>query len=514
MHKPAGSTENAIHSPGSECSTRIVMTGALALFQTVTALAARHPTLPEPKHESRAPSPLANHTQPEMQNRITPLTNTSPRSMPSARIGSAGLYVYAFGAITSNALASIGLFLMSVGAILQWRHFWDSVRTQRTFWLASLFVLYVATAATAATFAYPLTSDAQLGAALDLLAASGPGIVLAGYWLGTASNRPRLAQRLLVATLFGLLSYISYKQAWPPLFENRGERFSMDMSPNAAGLISATMLWVALVSLLCRGETSGTGLPAWGIRLSMFALLILGTVMLAASGSKSALIAAILVVPVAGALLLRSAGTPKARLPSMAIVAAAILAGTYVSMSGMTVLKDRVSGAWLAVERIFVSDEPVGNDGSIAPRLWIWSEAQRKFSEHPIFGWGPGSAKMTLADATNPEIRKFPHYHNLPANLLVTLGILGTTIFYGLHASILIAAWKSVKEGRLEIELFSIATGALALFHVAHLFQYRLNNVPGQFLLTFASALATCGAFSRTNARKRPSTLPLDKGMK
>lgn len=109
---------------------------------------------------------------------------------------------------------------------------------------------------------------------------------------------------------------------------------------------------------------------------------------------------------------------------------------------------------------------------------------------------------MLLDRSPDERLHAFSHYHNLPLMLLVTLGAIGTLLFYAIQAGLVASAWQALRACRGPPDTVWFALGGLAMFHIAHLFQYRLNNTPGQFLLSLLGMIALSGALRLREARE------------
>lgn len=428
-----------------------------------------------------------------------PSSTLPPVSDVASTLGVAGLYVYAFGALTSIAAANAGVALMLLGAALKWRSCWASLRKEPVAWLLAAFMLYLAVRTYTATLEFPDTAKEQKGALFDLLAASGPAILLGAYWLKQGGARVRRVQAVAVA---GLLSYLVYTATRGLLLEDESGRFAMDLSPNAAGLIAGVLMWGAALRFVeCLAARMRKPVD-WVLTALLLCLLGLGCLMLVLSGSKSAWIAALLVVPAGGILYVRRRLQRAQRRTALStLVASLAIAGIAIAMLGGDSVLERLSAALDASRQVIEEGAEVAHDGSIAPRLLIWADSEAHIVARPLTGWGPGSAAMLLDRSADERLHAFSHYHNLPLMMLATLGAIGTLLFYAAQAGLAAAAWRALRGDSLPPDAAWFAVGGLAMFHVAHFFQYRLNNTPGQFLLSLLGMIALSGALRLREAR-------------
>lgn len=100
-----------------------------------------------------------------------------------------------------------------------------------------------------------------------------------------------------------------------------------------------------------------------------------------------------------------------------------------------------------------------------ATRIMLWSTGLTIFAHHPIVGVGDIDLRETYdryAEVENPE--HHGHLHNVPLQILVTLGIAGFSAVMGLFIRIAIAEWRTFVRLRDDWFYGSIALGALAVF--------------------------------------------------
>jgi O-antigen ligase len=407
------------------------------------------------------------------------------------RLGVAGLYVYAFSAFFSTFAMNAGMQAMALAALLSWRDFWRIMGRRPVLWLALAFATYVALRGLAAGAEFPATRGTQHSAAMDLVLGNGLALLLASFWVG--GQRQRLERALLLAAA-GLLVLITLKQAWGGLLTRSLMRVTLDMSPNGLALIASILLWGSVVFLLGRlapGQERGS----WPGRVLLVALAALGALLLALTGSRAAWVAsAVVIPPLSLACLWRM--LPRARRLSGAAALLALLAGAGAlgAWIGGDLLTNRLAIASVETGRMMQSGAEAVEDQSIGARLLMWQDAREHIAQRPLLGWGPGSARMLLKDSAHPEIRSYPHFHNLPLTLAVTLGIVGTLLYFAVPGAILWEALGAYRARRLAAELFFLALGGFVLFHLASLFQYRLGGVTGQFLLTLLGMAALAAA--------------------
>jgi O-antigen ligase len=100
-----------------------------------------------------------------------------------------------------------------------------------------------------------------------------------------------------------------------------------------------------------------------------------------------------------------------------------------------------------------------------ASRVLLWSTGIRIFLHYPVFGVGDIDLRemyVRFATAENPE--KHGHLHNVPLQILVTLGTVGFLAFVALFVRIAQTEWRSYRRAREDWLTGSITLGALGVF--------------------------------------------------
>jgi putative inorganic carbon (hco3(-)) transporter len=100
-----------------------------------------------------------------------------------------------------------------------------------------------------------------------------------------------------------------------------------------------------------------------------------------------------------------------------------------------------------------------------ASRIKLWKAGLKILEHHPVVGVGDIDLREMYdrySDVENPE--HHGHLHNVPLQILATLGILGFAAVYSLFVKIAITEWRTYR--RLKDQWFSgsVALGALAVF--------------------------------------------------
>lgn len=115
-----------------------------------------------------------------------------------------------------------------------------------------------------------------------------------------------------------------------------------------------------------------------------------------------------------------------------------------------------------------------------ASRIMLWTAGLKIFTHYPVIGVGDIDLRELYdryADVVNPE--HHGHLHNVPLQILVTLGIVGFCAVYALFTKIAVTEWRMFKRVRDEWFRGSVALGALAVFvgfHVMGLTEWSFGD--------------------------------------
>ena len=115
-----------------------------------------------------------------------------------------------------------------------------------------------------------------------------------------------------------------------------------------------------------------------------------------------------------------------------------------------------------------------------ATRIMLWSTGLKIFTHYPVIGVGDIDLRELYdryADVVNPE--HHGHLHNVPLQILVTLGIVGFCAVYALFIRIAVTEWRMFTRVRDEWFRGSVALGALAVFvgfHVMGLTEWSFGD--------------------------------------
>jgi len=196
----------------------------------------------------------------------------------------------------------------------------------------------------------------------------------------------------------------------------------------AFGNISLLLGMMSLASVKLFNQNKRTAI--------IIALVALGFGVIASmtSGSKGGWISLPLLFWIAVDLLEKPTYTK--RFTSLFVVLA-IATIAYLSSS---LVQSRVDAVTPSLITYFSSDQIA--DGSVGPRLEMWSASWAIFTQHPIFGAGVGSyfaEKTALVEQgiTNAHVATYVQSHNQLLQSMAEGGIIGVACVYGIYAALI-----------------------------------------------------------------------------
>lgn len=223
-------------------------------------------------------------------------------------------------------------------------------------------------------------------------------------------------------------------------------------NPNYAGLFLAAALlagFLAITKVLftwdqrSTSRTTSLGLAAW-------VLLIATAFMLAAS--RTALLALIVVLPVMSVVVVRRQPPGERGHAARAALVAFVLL-IVVNAAGLGIArvlpKFEPSTSMDLFRRVDVGIEQVAGDmpdtsSSLHERIMRWSFAAERWSERPIFGWGPAK--------TSEENDERPPTDNEYLLYMERYGIIGLVAYVLLYYALLREAWRAAHREPYETE--------------------------------------------------------------
>lgn len=188
------------------------------------------------------------------------------------------------------------------------------------------------------------------------------------------------------------------------------------------------------------------------------------------------------------------------------------IAARFLVMSGIGLTL--FIGFFALIEGHIIRDEIKGLRGMSA-RFVVWDMAWEGFKERPILGWGPDNFPLVFQKEFDPELRMldggeiwFDRAHNGVFDSLVTVGALGTVLFFGMFLMAFSVLWREFFK-REDFDIW--APAVFTSLFVAHFIQnLTVFDMTSSAMLMFVM-LAIVASFARK--RKIPDELESSKSI-
>jgi len=417
----------------------------------------------------------------------------------SERIGLMGLYLFALFAYLGVAIAHIGLLLMLMAALMQWRVFGSALRRSPLPQLVLCVLGIVLISAVMAVASHPEQADAHRAGFGDVLQLW--LFLLTAWWMGGQTSRTVTALTLtLIGFVLGTMKVMEWDDLQRLLAFNRPHfRWSI----NAFGQYAASgLLGIGLLSPRLWRWSAGRrgGLLARAAAVAFAGLMLSGVILSLSRGVWLSL----LVVTTGLAVLawrLRGGRRPR-QLRRWALFGAVLLAfGLLLPGNPAAVRLNQIVepfAQFLAAN----GDLSAVDDISFRERLGILSLGVDSWGQAPWIGLGPGAPGLILRanQARFVSGSTYTDFHALPLDLLVAFGILGTLALSALLVSVLVLAWRGYTAGCLPSDLFLTVVG-LSVFNVlCQMTDTRIFSIHGRFFwILVAGAACSCWLRARVS---------------
>ena len=418
------------------------------------------------------------------------ILSASPRAVYDA-VGVAGLYLYAFSAVLSVAGTNVGAGLMLLMLLVQPRRAWVDLSRHPFFLVSVVFAAYAAARAGWAMLEMPQTTDRQLDQLWEWVRLS--FVWLPGWWLAQDSRR---IYAVLLLMLAGFLTRIAYFMPWADL----ETILAGDYQPLKLGLWHIRIglyAGVALLGTIVLGQRLRGG-PGWASSwaqaarsiLWLLLVLLLVEVVLVAK-SRTAWIAVLAVVPVVTVIYLWPWLRAIALRAQYRILAGgALVLGLLAVVVGFNLdgIQDRAGKEEAVYEQLLHGDLEDIPETSVGLRVQAYRYALQRIAERPLFGWGTGTTRYLLDESGIKDT--VGHFHNSYLEVLVRLGLLGAVLFAAGLWILARGVWRAYRDGALPRDLFWFLTGALGVFLIWNLADYRLTEVDNMAFLHLLTGIA------------------------
>jgi len=402
-------------------------------------------------------------------------------------LGSTGLYLFAISGFINQGGMYAGLGLMLAGFLLMADRGWVSLRREPAFPLALVLTVYIVVRGASAMSAWPDEPSADfLAATWDLVVIGGLFTLLVGWWLAGDNRRIALVLQLAVLSLFlGVLKGIDWQHF--ATFMAHRPLFGMGNGAGLYALVAMTGLLIFRSSPLFDGGWQQRWMPPLLVKSIVSVLFLVFTVVFLLSQTRAAWLASLLVLPAVFVLMLRNNGGAQKKWVARFEVVVLVVLVLGVSLGAGTISK-RLGAEQSSLMLLFSGDLGSLPVSSVSYRVWLWQDALQRIAEHPLLGWGPGSAPLLIQEAAVPG--GLGHYHNLYLQLAAELGLVGLGLFALWSLVVAKAATGAWHERRMGFDCLLFLAALLAIFLIVSCFELRHDDERGQYLLILSGALA------------------------
>jgi subfamily B ATP-binding cassette protein MsbA len=228
--------------------------------------------------------------------------------------------------------------------------------------------------------------------------------------------------------------------------------------------------WLVLASRLWR-SVGGAALWLAGLAVLLEALIL--------SQTRGVWLAAALAFPLA--LLVRYRSGLKTHLLSLKgllLLLAVGGAGAWFIHLNAAALQNRMSIDSTAVQQLNQRDAATESSRSVGHRLAMWKLGVTKWSERPLFGWGPGTTELLMRQAGDSAVeadngKLYYHLHSHYIEILVRFGVFGAALFAALPVLLGVGVWQAYRQHAIPYDYacFLLAGWGFAAIAVAFDFQ-------------------------------------------
>jgi O-antigen ligase len=390
-----------------------------------------------------------------------------------------GLSLLCLGWLAPSAM-QLGSLLIVVGAVAGFRDFRAEAGRCPLLWLSLLMISYL------------LLHYFALEPQITRQKANKEIIAYLWLWcfplVGYAIYRSNIAaEKWLLITAMALSLRILMHTDWLdlPTFVSQRQGFGLPMI--GLGLYAGVVL-LGLLIFLPRFSQRISNVRSWRMLLwsTLFLAAGFGWLLSMSRGAWLATIAGLVVM----SLLVFWLHNPReiaGRQPRTFWVTLATLL-TLLLIAGSVKMPDRVTKEAEVYGDLFSLDREVIPYSSIGVRVHMVIYGLQQWSEHPLIGWGPGSARSLLhADG---ELSHWPHFHSSYIQLLVEQGVIGLGMYALALALLIVGLWRAWRVGRLAAAMFVFLLSAWAMVLAWSLFDTRMVHVDERVLLLLLSGLS------------------------
>ena len=400
------------------------------------------------------------------------------------RVALIGLYAFLLFAWEGKGKAAIAFMLVLVPCLLD-RRFWRDLRASQTAWVVALLLLYILVRGVVASINNPQYVHYHLNDGWRLMLLG--GFVFVGWLLKGDQRRVLLALAIaLLGFWIGRFEHFPWSEAFSGA-QWWGTRVKLGLpSEEGFGLYSATAS-LGLVLLAPRiwaadGSTSRKSIIilVWGV----FLLISVQGVIMSQTRSVWLSLTVVAFVLLLGNLhVWKRVGGLKSFVYLLGVTAVLVVLA-YANQGAiknrfyteMDTTRELLSGNFDAIDTV---DEQ-GRVKSIGVHYHLFLFALDHLKENPWFGLGPGISKPLIKEHWVAS-KTFHHVHNSYLEMMLRLGIVGTTLIFVMLALIVYGGWRAYREQRIDRDLFMFLVAALTLHLLVCFTDFRMLHTDWRY---------------------------------
>lgn len=352
-----------------------------------------------------------------------------------------GVFLFAFSAAFSVALAYLGILMFTLAFVAEGR----LLRPL----LAEAVVIaglgFAAFVASHSALWYLLAPSPDYAHAVASGGADWIKLLLfipLAWWLADAPKRIGLALSLAALGLaFGFLRKVDWAALDAAFF---AQQFDDYLPPLALGLYAGT---AALGLIVCRTPFTArmkSRLPGWAALTIWATLFVLFLEILVLSFARSAWLGFAACLAIWGALAairaLRPGGTSNRQRTLLSAVAIVVLVLVAAGLN-LDNLSQRMAAEQEVLSQLTAGELEETNPGSIAIRVHGWLFGYELWSQRPWLGWGAGSSGYWMRASGLPQLQQHGSWlsdlHNTYFEVLFQFGLVGAALL-GLFLGLLV----------------------------------------------------------------------------
>ncbi len=414
-------------------------------------------------------------------------------------MGSAGIYLFAFGIFSGPAISSFGLSLMGILFISEFIRR-PSLAKDPLFLLSLVFLIYLSCRILATLHAHGQMGGAVLKAGREYFQLGFIFMLVPAVSIYRCRPDGHLMIFLLIAgLLFRVLDHVALEEIWTLLDTRPG----FGLPVNHFGCYAA----VALLYLLIYAR------PFWGprenrIRFFLWGAGWVGLVVfwlfnLRISASRSALLGFTIIVPLVLICMVKKKKVDCSNFLKTGLVCLLAVGVFFTAVYGVNrqVVHQRVIPRFVIIWDLFQgkpSDDVVNRENmSVVARFDLWHFGIKKMMEKPLFGWGPGTPQALLRACYKKSFRMHEadglfigHFHNFLLQFLIEIGLVGVLLYFMAFLIVLKVFLTAYREGRMDLNLTLFVLGSFSMFFVANNFNMLMGNNPGRNFVGLLGGIA------------------------